>query len=205
MKRLVLPVVVVAAMVAVAATAALAGATQSKPAMPFTFYLTHYTLLPNANNPTAVRYGNNGHPSAKAPNGSTIALAGQGGWNPAASTATGGGGYTITNKAGKVTARGTWRPLSFVSFLQLRGWWPKGFKELHWQGPPGSASFSGILALRVRLSGRSGGTGLLKLYCLMPGTPLPKGFASDGLTLTGPTLHFTKQIQSFEGVMYYTR
>lgn len=203
MKRLVPPAVVTAA-VAVAATAALAtGATPSKPAMPFTFYLTHYTLLPNANNPTGVHYGNNGHPSARASDGSTIALSGKGGWNPAASTATGGGGYKITNKAGKVTARGTWRPLSFVSFLQLRGWWPKGFKELHWQGPRGSASFSGILALRVRLSGR--GTGLLKLYCLMPGTPLPKGFASDGLTLTGPTFHFTKQIQSFEGVMYYTR
>jgi hypothetical protein len=194
--------IVVLALAATTAAFA-AGASGSSKAMPFTFYLTHYTLVPNASHPTGVHYGNDGHPSAKAPDGSTIALSGKGGWDPAASTATGGGQYKITNKSGKVTQRGTWQATSFVSFLQLRGWWPKGFKEHHWQGPPGSASFSGILALHVSLSGQ--GRGLLKLYCLMPGTPKPKGFATDGLTLTGKRLHYTKQIQSYEGVMYYTK
>jgi hypothetical protein len=194
--------IVVLALAATAAAFA-AGASGANNAMPFTFYLTHYTLVPNASHPNGVHYGNNGHPSAIGPDGSTIALSGNGGWDPAASTATGGGRYSITNKSGKVTQRGTWQATGFVSFLQLGGWWPKGFKEYHWQGPPGSASFSGILALRVSLSGQ--GRGLLKLFCLMPGTPKPKGFATDGLTLIGPRLHYTKQIQSYEGVMYYTK
>jgi hypothetical protein len=171
-------------------------------ATPFTFYLTHYVLLgSDPNKPTGVRYENTGHPSAKAADGSTIALAGKGGWDPAAATATGGGTYTVTSKAGAVTGHGTWQASSFVSFMQLRGWWPNGFKEVGWQGPRGSASYSGILALNVQLSGL--GTGVLKLYCLMPGTPKPPGFATDGLTLTGPKLHYTKQVQSYEGVMFY--
>lgn len=172
-------------------------------AMPFTFYLTHYTLLgSDPNKPTGVHYGNNGRPSAKAADGSTVALTGKGGWDPSAGTATGGGTYTITSKAGKVTAHGTWKAKSFGSFLQLPGWWPKGFVEKGWQGRPGSASYSGILTLNVKLTGR--GPGVLKLYCLMPGTPKPAGHATDGLVLTGPKLHFTKQIQSYEGVMYYS-
>jgi hypothetical protein len=202
MKRIAILLAASAAAVALTTAALAAHASHAATKTPFTFYLTHYTLLgSNPNKPTGVHYGNNGSPSAKATDGSTIALTGKGGWDPAAATATGGGTFTVKNKAGTVTSHGTWQPTSFASFLQLAGWWPKGFKELHWQGPSGSPSYSGILTLNVRLSGL--GSGVLKLYCLMPGTPKPKGFATDGLTLTGPKLHFSKQIQSYEGVMFY--
>ncbi len=203
MKKLSLVAALVVAATAVLAASSLgAGATDRGTARPFTFFLTHYTLLGNdPNSPTGVRYQDNGRPSAKAANGSTVVLTGRGGWDPAAGSATGGGTYAVTSAAGAMTAHGTWHPTRFVSFLQLAGWWPKGFKEVGWQGSRGSPSYSGILTLNVQLSGL--GTGVLKLYCLMPGTPKPAGHASDGLTLTGPKLHFTKQIQSYEGVMYY--
>jgi hypothetical protein len=175
-------------------------------ATPFTFYLTHYVLLgSDPNNPTGVRYENSGRPSAKAANGSTITLTGKGGWNPAEGSASGGGTYTVTNKTGAVTARGTWRATKFASFLQLPGWWGiQDFKEAGWQGPPGSASYSGFLTLNVEVSGL--GKGVLKLWCLMPGVPKPAGHVSDGLSLTGPKLRFTdfrEQEKSMEGVMLY--
>lgn len=201
MKRIAILLAAVGA--ATLATGSLAAhTTTGATATPYTFYLTHYVLLgSNPNKPIGVRYQDNGQPSAKAADGSTIALTGKGGWNPAAGSATGGGTYTVTSKAGAVTAHGTWQASSFSSFMQLPGWWPKGFKELGWQGPAGSPSYSGILTLNVQLSGL--GTGVLKLYCLMPGTPKPPGFATDGLVLTGPKLHFAKQVQSYEGVMFY--
>src|SRR5829696_2091039 len=42
--------------------------------MPYTFFFTHYQLLGNPNNPDGVRYHSNGHPSAKAPDGSKVIL-----------------------------------------------------------------------------------------------------------------------------------
>lgn len=212
MKRIAILVALVGAAAAFAANSSGADAREDAAdkkgatATPFTFYLTHYVLLgSDPNNPTGVRYKNSGHPSAKAPNGSTIALTGKGGWNPAAGSARGGGNYTVTNKAGAVTARGTWRATRFVSFLQLPGWWGiADFEELGWQGPPGSASYSGFLNLHVELSGL--GKGVLKLWCLMPGVPKPPGHVADGLSLTGPKLRFTdfrEQEKSMEGVMFY--
>lgn len=210
MKRIAILVVVASAAAALATGSLGAGAhgeSADAPAKatstPFTFYLTHYVLLgSDPNNPTGVRYENSGHPSAQASDGSTIALAGKGGWTPAAGTATGGGSYQVTNSAGAETASGTWQAVSFTSFLQLPGWWPNGFKELGWQGPPGSVSYSGVLTLNVHLSGL--GDGVLTLYCVMPGTPPQGGNNTDGLTLTGPNLPFTTPIQSYEGVMYYS-
>src|ERR687898_675944 len=49
--------------------------------MPYTFFLTHYELLGNPNNPSGVRYHNNGKPFAKAPDGSKVILSGKGAWN----------------------------------------------------------------------------------------------------------------------------
>src|SRR5215208_5008567 len=61
--------------------------------MPYTFFFTHYQLLGDPSNPDGVRYHNNGHPSAKAPDGSKVILTGKGGWNPKTDTAKGGGHY----------------------------------------------------------------------------------------------------------------
>ena len=42
--------------------------------LPYTFFFTHYELLGDPNNPDGVRYHSNGHPSAKAPDGSKVIL-----------------------------------------------------------------------------------------------------------------------------------
>jgi hypothetical protein len=176
-------------------------------APPFTFYLTHYELLGDPNNPSGVRYHSNGAPFAKARDGSRITFTGQGGWDPASRRATGTGTYEIKNRSGAVRARGTWRATRFISFVQLPGWWGiENFREEGWQGPPGSASFSGFLRLRVTLSGR--GSGVLRLWCLMPAVPKPRGHVGDGLSFTGRRLRFTgfrEQERGLEGVMFYSR
>jgi hypothetical protein len=83
--------------VAVIAAAVFVGrgpSAQSTP-LPFTFYLTHYELLGDPDDPSGVRYHSSGRPFAKAPGGSRIILTGHGGWDPASARATGGGEYTI--------------------------------------------------------------------------------------------------------------
>jgi hypothetical protein len=123
MKRMALLVAVLAVAASSLALASSPAKTHVKP-MPFTFYMTHYVLLgDDPNNPTGVRCESTGKPTAKARDGSTIALSGQGGWDPAAARVSGGGRYTITDPAGAVTKEGTWRATRFVSFKQLPGWW----------------------------------------------------------------------------------
>jgi hypothetical protein len=113
------------ATVAVIAAALFVGggpSAQSTPP-PFTFYLTHYELLGDMNNPSGVRYHSNGAPFAKARDGSSIAFTGQGAWDPASRRATGAGTYVIKNRSGAVKRKGTWRATRFISFRQLPGWW----------------------------------------------------------------------------------
>lgn len=182
-------------------------AASAKPAkrMPFTFYMTHYEMLGDPNDPSGVRYHNGGRPFAKAEEGSTIALSGKGGWDPAVDRATGGGRYTITNGTGAVTKDGTWKVTGFVSFLQLPGWWGiPGFVEKGWQGPKGSSSFSGFLTVKVRLDGL--GAGELVAWCLMPTVEKPGDHVGDGITLTGKGFSFTDyhdSEMSLEGMMFY--
>ena len=175
--------------------------------LPYTFFFTHYELLGDPNNPEGVRYHSDGKPFAKAPDGSKITLSGEGGWDPNSQTAEGGGQYTIEDASGKVTARGSWRVTDFSSFEQLDGWWGMGpeFKEKGWQGPPGSASFSGFLTLKVNLEGR--GDGVLTAWCLMPDVPKPGDHQGDGISLTGDNFKFTdfsESEMSLEGVMFYS-
>jgi hypothetical protein len=171
------------------------------------FFLTHYELLGDPAHPSGVRYSSTGTPFAKARDGSSITFTGQGAWDPANRRAIGAGTYVIRNRRGAVRERGTWRARRFVSFLQLPGWWGiKNFREEGWQGPPGSASFSGFLKLRVTLTGH--GSGVLRLWCLMPTVPKPDGHASDGLSFRGRGLRFTdfrQQEKRLEGVMFYSR
>jgi hypothetical protein len=49
-------------------------AVQKQEALPYTFFFTHAELLGDPNNPSGVRYHNNGKPSAKAPDGSKVIL-----------------------------------------------------------------------------------------------------------------------------------
>src|SRR5215216_4512311 len=189
-------------------------AVQKQKALPYTFFLTHAELLGDPNNPSGVRYHNNGHPSAKAPDGSKVILTGKGGWNPDKDTAKGGGHYTIKGSSGALKAQGSWRVTDFRSFEQFSGWWGLGpdFKEKGWQGPPGSSSFSGFLTLKVSLENQ--GEGTLVAWCLMSEvlkkqTHLanPDGHVGDGISLTGGKFDFTnfkENEMSLEGVMFYS-
>jgi hypothetical protein len=182
--------------------------------LPYTFFFTHYQLLGDPNNPDGVRYHSNGKPSAKAPDGSKVILTGKGGWNPKTDTAKGGGHYTIKGSSGALKAQGSWRVTDFRSFEQFSGWWGLGpnFKEKGWQGPPGSASFSGFLTLKVSLERQ--GEGTLVAWCLMPQVlkkhphlANPDGHVGDGITLTGGKFDFTnfkENEMSLEGVMFYS-
>jgi hypothetical protein len=182
--------------------------------LPYTFFFTHYQLLGDPNNPDGVRYHPNGKPSAKAPDGSKVILTGKGGWNPKTDTAKGGGHYTIKGSSGALKAQGSWRVTDFRSFEQFSGWWGLGpdFKEKGWQGPPGSASFSGFLTLKVSLERQ--GEGTLVAWCLMPQVlkkhphlANPDGHVGDGITLTGGKFDFTnfkENEMSLEGVMFYS-
>jgi len=176
--------------------------------LPYTFFFTHYELLGNPDDPEGVRYHSNGKPFAKAPDGSTLTLSGEGGWNPYSQTARGGGQYTIENASEEVTAQGSWQVTDFSSFEQLDGWWAMGpdFREEGWQGPPGSASFSGFLKLKVNLENE--GDGVLTAWCIMPGvSPKPGDHQGDGISLTGGDFNFTdfkESEMSLEGVMFYS-
>jgi len=175
--------------------------------LPYTFFFTHYELLGDPNNPEGVRYHSDGRPFAKAPDGSKITLSGKGGWDPDSQSAQGGGRYTIEDGSGKVTAKGSWRVTDFISFEQLDGWWGMGpeFKEKGWQGPEGSASFSGFLKLKVHLENE--GDGVLTAWCLMPEVSKPDDHQGDGISLRGANFDFTdfsESEMSLEGVMFYS-
>jgi hypothetical protein len=182
--------------------------------LPYTFFLTHYELLGDPDSPEGVRYHSDGKPSAKAPDGSSVTLSGGGAWDPTSKTAEGGGQYTIKDKSGEVTARGSWQVTDFGSFEQFDGWWGMGpgFREEGWQGPPGSTTFSGFLTLEVNLEGQGDGT--LVAWCLMPEVlerhphlSNPDGHLGDGITLTGGDFEFTdfsENEMSLEGVMFYS-
>jgi hypothetical protein len=210
MKRIALLLVVAAMGTAIAGTtiAVSSSAGASAGEMPFTFFLTNYELLGDPDNPTGVRYHSNGHPFAKSPNGNKIILRGRGAWDPASRRARGGGSYVIRGRKGAVRAKGTWRVTRFISFKMLPGWWGiPGFVEKGWQGPPGSASFSGFLRVRVRLEDR--GKGILRTWCLMPAVPKPGDHVSDGIALRGPRFQFTRYRASeraypYQGVMFYS-
>jgi hypothetical protein len=196
-------------------TGASKAAAQEEP--PYTFFFTRPEMLGDPNNPTGVRYHSDGKLLAKAPDGSGVTLSGKGGWNPDSKTAEGGGRYTIKDASGVVTAQGSWRVTDFSSFEQLDGWWGMGpdFKEKGWQGPPGSASFSGFLTLKVSLKNQGDGT--LVAWCLMPAVlerhphvVNPDGHVSDGVSLTGGKFNFTEFREGemagppYQGVMFYS-
>jgi hypothetical protein len=185
--------------------------------MPYTFFLTRYELLGDPNNPSGVRYHSNGKPFAKAPDGSKVILTGKGAWNPKKDTAKGGGHYTIKDASGAIRAQGSWRVTDFSSFEYFSGWWGLGddFKEKGWQGPPGSASFSGFLTLKVNLAGQGNGT--LVAWCLMdvalkrhPHIVNPDGHVSDGISLTGGKFNFKNFKENerggppLDGLMFYS-
>src|SRR5215211_1387882 len=141
----------------------------------------------------------------------------RGGWNPKKDTANGGGHYTIKNASGAIRAQGSWRVTDFSSFEYFSGWWGLGddFKEKGWQGPPGSASFSGFLTLKVNLAGQGNGT--LVAWCLMdvalkrhPHVVNPDGHVSDGISLTGGKFNFKNFKENerggppYDGLMFYS-
>ena len=176
-------------------------ATQS--VLPFTFFFTHYVFSgTDPMNPTGVRYESTGHPFADSATGDRITMSGDGAWDPAASKATGGGDYVITDPGGQVKMEGTWRVHKFLSFIQIPGWWAGGLVEDGWQGPPGSVSFAGFLRVQIDLD--HGRSGVLTAWCVM--SEPYRGHVSDGISVQGKGLDFTDSTQNEmgpEGVMFY--
>lgn len=174
--------------------------------LPYTFYFTRYQLARSPAQEESVRYHSDGQPFAKAPDGSTVILTGQGGWDPGSARAEGGGRYVIKDATGQSTAEGAWRVTSFVSFEQTTGWWGvPGLKEEGWQGPTDSKSFPGLLTLSVHLENQ--GDGVLEAWCYMPDTPMPGDHQSDGISLTGGAFAFTGYQENElgnQGVMFYS-
>ena len=180
--------------------------------LPNTFFFTHYEFIGDPAVPEGVKYSSDGKPVAKAPDGSSITLSGQGAWEPTSSRASGGGQYTIKNAAGAVTAQGQWHATSFISLdiLPLEEWWGiPGFREEGWQGGPGSVSYSGFLAVNVKLDNL--GDGVLRMWCLMPTAGMMDTHVGDGFSLSGNSFNFgaTEQaemtmFQNMEGVMFYS-
>jgi len=177
--------------------------------LPYTFFLTRYELTQNADHKLErVAYRPDGQPFAKAPDGSTITMSGQGAWEPNSRRATGGGQYIIKDAAGTVKTQGTWRVTGFDSFQKLSDWWNiPGLKEDGWQGPPGSTSFSGFLKVNVNLDNL--GDGVFETWCLMPGVTKPGDHKSDGISLTGGAFNFSdyheqESTRPPQGVMFYS-
>lgn len=170
--------------------------------MPFTFFFTRFEWQGAAQ----VIYHSDGTPIARSPSGSTLALTGNGGWDPVSAAAGGGGRYLVRGRGGKAVVRGKWRALRFISFTQLPGWLPAETQEDGWQGPRGSAAFTGILKLAVALE--SHGRGVLTAWCVMSSdAQQAAGRWWDGVTLVGPRLRFTNfkanEGREAGGVMFY--
>lgn len=176
--------------------------------LPYTFFLTRYELgqSMDMSKLERVAYRSDGEPFAKAPDGSTVTMSGQGAWEPNSKRATGGGQYAIKDPSGAVRSQGTWRVTSLVSFQKIPGWWNMpGLKEEGWQGPSGSTTFSGILKVNVSLDNL--GDGVLETWCLMPGVTKPGDHKSDGISLTGGTFNFLDYHDNEmgpHGVMFYS-
>jgi hypothetical protein len=105
-------VVVMFSLLALAATALPSSAVAQD--LPYTFFLTRYELgqamdMNNMSRLERVRYHSDGQPFAKAPDGSSITMSGQGSWDPSSKRATGGGQYTIKDPSGAIKSQGAWR------------------------------------------------------------------------------------------------
>lgn len=179
---------------------------------PYLFVLTNYEFIGDPATPEGVRYLPDGQPSALAPDGSSVTLSGLGGWDPASSSATGGGQYTIKDAAGAVTAEGSWQVTSLISFEQLHldDWWGiPGFREEGWEGGPGAVSFSGFLTVNVNLDNL--GDGVLRAWCLMPTAAMTDSHTGDGVSLVGDNFNFggseqaeLSMFENLDGVMFYS-
>jgi len=199
-----------ALLLALALSASSRPSTTAAQDLPYSFFLTRYELGQSVDMSRLERvsYHSDGQPFAKAPDGSSITMSGQGAWDPSSKRATGGGQYIIRDPSGSVKAQGAWRVGSFISFDKLSGWWNvPGPKEEGWQGPPGSTTFSGILRLNVSLDNL--GDGVFETWCLMPGVMKPGDHRSDGMTLTGGAFDFSdyheqESTRPPHGVMFYS-
>jgi hypothetical protein len=186
----------------------LAGPAPQTSDLPYTFFFTRYEFFGDADSPHSVRYHSDGTPVAASADGSRMTLAGRGGWDPVTQRAAGGGNFAIEDANAKLVARGAWRAKRFLSFEQLPGWWSRDLhpRELGWQGPRGSQTFTGELRLQVEFDG--GGAAVLTMWCTMsPEAQTAMRRDWDGFTLVGAGVRFTGwrvNRQRLEGgVMFY--
>ena len=113
---------------------------------------------------------------ARAPNGDTIALAGQGTLSIHPQSVTGGGTFTHRSATGQVLGKGTWTALDLLAFQDY--------------GPSTDPTFpatfrAGRALIRIHLSPAAGGpgfNGILEVTCHLPGAKVPQG-GEEGIRL----------------------
>jgi len=124
-----------------------------------------------------------GHASAIAQDGSMITLTGRGtfvaGTKVGNDDVTGGGTWQTFNRAGMLTATGTYRVTSFVSFAGAPGAAAVGLTDLI--GNPATAS-AGLAVLTVSFS--DGSTGILTVSCRIPGPPAAPATLFEGIRVS---------------------
>jgi hypothetical protein len=132
---------------------------------------------------TALTISAGGQASAIAQDGSTITLKGHGtfvaGEEVGNHDVTGGGTWQTFDSTGMLTAHGTYRVTSFVSFRVAPGAAAAGLKDLI--GKPAKAR-AGLAVLTVRYS--DGSTGVLAVSCHIPGPPAAPDTLFEGIRVT---------------------
>ena len=125
---------------------------------------------------------------ARADNGDTVAIAGEGNFTTAPRSATGDGTFVHADANGTVKASGTWHVLGLISFVSYGSAAAQGL-------PP--EFYGGQLLLRVHIQPDAGGPGflgVLKVQCLL-GDHVPMG-AHEGVRIVvqGTPFNFNKSV-----------
>jgi MYXO-CTERM domain-containing protein len=162
--------------------------------LPYKWFLVHVVFHPDQSKTVGITVTVNGQDLTRAGDGSTLTTTGGGSFDPDSKQADGTGQYTIKDGAGKVTSQGSYQVTGFVSWQQLPGGFPPGFKvDGDGAAPPGMAPSSGILKLNVKLDKL--GDGVMVVNCKLPTTPGAAGL-EEGVVLTVGNFNFTEIVHT---------
>jgi hypothetical protein len=161
--------------------------------LPNKWFLIHVVFQREGSKTVGITTTFNGQDLTRAADGSTLTTTGSGSFDPDAKQADGSGQYTIKDKSGAVTAQGSYQVTGFVSWQQLPGGFPPGFKVEGDAPPAGTVASAGILKLNVKLDKL--GDGVMEVHCHLPTTPEAPGL-KEGVVLTAGTLKFTEDVHT---------
>jgi hypothetical protein len=162
--------------------------------LPDKWFLVHVVFHPDQSKTVGITVTVNGQDLTRAADGSTLITTGGGSFDPDSKQADGTGQYTIKDKSGAVTAQASYQVTGFVSWQQLPGAFPPGFKvDGDGAAPPGMAPSAGILKLNVKLDKL--GDGVMVVNCKLPTTPGAAGL-EEGVVLTVGNFNFTEIVHT---------